>query len=785
MTVAARRSSIVARSSAARRFAVVERLRRALFSPSKLLAVGALALALSAQSAFAQETVTGAMEAKNYVVNGTLDLTGAFYGDVTQNYGDYSINLNGGTLKLSSETWRPIYDAETETLYSFGFWAPGYQPEAKENHQEIIADIQRSMENGFNREKLYGGRINKDVEIKGHYLNLSQGGTLELTRKFVTITSATGYVYSDPNSIITFYGSLPLQIAPQQVNQTLTLNGRGKVAFIEGDIKDFRSRYHPTGISIFKEDVNLEGRVELEIYGDSTFYGHVNLRGSGEEARILTNDTYNGKAVYILESCEKEKYYEDGVAQTALTVASGNHKFYNGITARDSWVYLGSGTAGAGNTIVGNPDGKTNTNVNIGLSSNCYILYSEVEFCNTNIDICNYEIGSDGNYNVNNTLFEITNIGSAPVLFNENCLLTIDGIQAKNFYNAEVRAPARWLNVDIEMKNEGALVLQNRYADGSSTGKEDFFFVTLDENRKPTPLKCSAGYINIQDANEHLDIVTRNIKSESANTAIQICSQGKASTDTLNTSNGYTVIFNNDNASQKSFDYGGKTVVDTGFMVIADDTNYGSYNTSNGRSVFSVFGESYVRNESNPNLWKVWGCGMLGFARNNSATAPSITADVVVFQNGISHNYVPAIGETLLGGARIWIDAANGGELGAINTKTLIFGDQTQIYFAGISSLPSDQKSTFTLNAQQIKYDDTATLLVPGVTLKNEKIFNYNVLLTGEAFDDAVAGLADATEQDIQNLFASPLIDAKYEQNYAADGKVTGGTVTVTAKSVG
>lgn len=117
MTVAARRSSIVARSSAARRFAAVERLRRALFSPSKLLAVGALALALSAQSAFAQSDVmpnVSILVTTEYA--GYVDMTSHFYSDPNQTY-DQTIALEGGFLALSSDALAPVYDKNTKTLY--------------------------------------------------------------------------------------------------------------------------------------------------------------------------------------------------------------------------------------------------------------------------------------------------------------------------------------------------------------------------------------------------------------------------------------------------------------------------------------------------------------------------------------------------------------------------------------------------------------------------------------------------------------------------------------------
>lgn len=118
MTVAARRSSIVARSSAARRFAAVERLRRALFSPSKLLAVGALALALSAQSAFAQGTSNTVISPGETFNIGDVLIHQTVVGSDGQQTDilvEPRITLDGGTLRLDV-----MFELEKQGALKFG-----------------------------------------------------------------------------------------------------------------------------------------------------------------------------------------------------------------------------------------------------------------------------------------------------------------------------------------------------------------------------------------------------------------------------------------------------------------------------------------------------------------------------------------------------------------------------------------------------------------------------------------------------------------------------------------
>ncbi|MBQ2789611.1 MAG: hypothetical protein IJE97_08225, partial [Thermoguttaceae bacterium] len=101
-----------------RRSLVIERLRRVLFSPSKLSVVGALALILATADASFAQTYTMPNFNISVAENGGLLYLADWYAynDPSQAY-DKTITLDGGTIALSTGTTAPVYDAETQTLH--------------------------------------------------------------------------------------------------------------------------------------------------------------------------------------------------------------------------------------------------------------------------------------------------------------------------------------------------------------------------------------------------------------------------------------------------------------------------------------------------------------------------------------------------------------------------------------------------------------------------------------------------------------------------------------------
>ncbi|MBQ9128886.1 MAG: hypothetical protein IJY15_14145, partial [Thermoguttaceae bacterium] len=146
-----------------RRSAVVERLRRVLFSPSKSPVVGALALLFATSApAFAQTYTMPNFNISVAENDNFLYLADWYaYNDPSQTY-DKTITLDGGTIALSTSTTAPIYDPETQTLHMWGLFNPqlysGSAGQEEENAEYTVATYKNL---GVDLEAIYGGPISK------------------------------------------------------------------------------------------------------------------------------------------------------------------------------------------------------------------------------------------------------------------------------------------------------------------------------------------------------------------------------------------------------------------------------------------------------------------------------------------------------------------------------------------------------------------------------------------------------------------------------------------------
>lgn len=748
MTVAARRSSIVARSSAARRFAVVERLRRALFSPSKLLAVGALALALSAQSAFAQVQV---MPNDSFLVvtdnNGYANITGFSYSDPNQTY-DKTIALQGGFLALSNDALAPVYDKTTKTLYLRGFDKP-YKVEVTDEGRNMFLDSYKM--NGIDLTKIYGD-IDKIVEQNAHYLDLSQGGTLD-------VSSSQN---SNANLSKKFIDAYGISVSSQEITGMLSKTGDGSLTF--------------TGDS-----------------GATTkFSGGLHVKGG--DVNVATNAAYSGS--FQLENGK-------------FTALEGTQTFNTDVSVSKSQMDITSA-----------PKSKKTFNQDVCVSEGS-ALYSwgNVAY--------NKTVGIDQSLAVFSGV--VPGLSNGTTTWGENSSLSIAG-------DSKVYANANCVDVDLTLSAGGVLTYIN--VDKQSQPLLNQFYVTLDEKQTPTVLKWTAGSANIAKALENNNLITHNVISADAKAQLYFSTMGLAEANNLGEANGYTVVFNN--AEGKKFDYAGKTMVDNAFMVVQGDTNFGAKNagydskTATGGSNFRVFGEAYLKfgedKENQKTTWRVQGSGMLGFDRDDASatSAPSITANLVHFSSGVvtvskkefdtikgfyvgdgmSDDAANAAAmeyfksSASIGGSRIWLDTtfndqnAKTFKLGAINADKIIFASDTQIWYDGISTKPTDVKMTFDLNAPTIGYkkvSDELTMVYQKSTSESGEDTSFYEI------DRAADNAKIATVGEIEDLFGrAVLVDAKYELAAApANGATalteegrraqtaTAGTVTVTAKSVG
>lgn len=757
MTVAARRSSIVARSSAARRFAAVERLRRALFSPSKLLTVGALALALSAGSAFAQENVMP--NASILVVtenSGYVDITGYSYSDPNQSY-DQTIALEGGGLALSGDVLTPVYDKTTKTLYLRGFDKP-YKVELSDEVRDMYLNSLKV--NDIDLTKIYGD-IDKIVEQNAHYLDLSEGGVLDVSSSQNSNADLRKYIDSQGVSV-----------SSQEIKDMLTKIGNGSLTFT-GD--DGATTKFSGGLSVGGGTVNVATNA---VYDESFLlaWGSGFTALEGTQTFNTTVNIYQSQMDITSTTESKKTFMEDVFVSDGSSLYSWGNVAYNGTVGIDKSQAVFSGVVpglSAGNTTWG-----TNSKLNI--------------------------------------------YGGGKVYANANCV-----------------------DVDLTLSNGGVLTYINVDNDNMDEAILDKFYVTLDEKQTPTVLEWTAGSANIAKALENNNLITHDVISADASTILYFHTMGTQTANSLGEANGYTVVFNN--AEGKKFDYAGMTIVDNAFMVVQGDTNFGAKNaTGTGGSNFAVYGEAYLN--LGEGTWKVQGSGMLGFDRDDASatSAPSITANLVHFDSGVATvsledftsvctrhlqdiitntdpanlDVMAAIAESQdrayaeyksnshIGGSRIWLDTTFNGQyasendktfkLGAINADKIIFASDTQIWYDGISTKPTDVKMTFDLNAPTIEYAVVSDELTMEPSKGDSDL--YEITRKTIKREDAEGNDVPTTVGEIEDLFGQAvLVDAKYELAAAPANDVatalteegrraqtaTAGTVTVTAKSVG
>lgn len=677
MTVAARRSSIVARSSAARRFAVVERLRRALFSPSKLLTVGALALALSAQSAFAQGTSTitplpgktvgtGMLPPGHYriddtiddggkTIEGELDLSGLFHGNMS--YANSSIILNGNSITYSPNNVLKCFTTYADdTSKTYTNWNCNGIPSFTDVEQQLYARF-------FGFDALDIDRYN---EAMGVYIDATQGGLIEI------------------NNIGT--NDVFLHIAPQKISGKFRKSGTGQL-IIQSAVSELFVDTNGNDTWDEGEEAVLDanGNIPKKFFDDANGNGTLDPGESlvlGKDGKLAQKITYSGKTEFedtlVVDGGQLSVFgdadYKKSVEASggAFYADYGNHNFNGDILSAGRRTE--SGMISGDVTLVGAEDKpiNVNQNVNVAIGGNLW-SFGNVNY-DGNIVIQNYRLDKNGSYvDRDDKAFRpfyalavfTQDLGTGRPTFGDNSQVVIDGVipddnmfalypkeekEGKRESNAVVYANANCFDVDVLLKNSGVLTYTNVDTNPKDKSINNQFYVTLDEKQTPTVLKWTAGSANIAKALENNNLITRNLTSDSANAQLYLTAAGIQTANSLGEANGYTVVFNN--AEGKKFDYAGMTLVDNAFMVVQGDTNFGAKNagydpkTATGGSDFRVFGEAYLKTDvAGKEAWNVQGSGMLGFDRDNASatSAPSITADIVQFNSG----YVSCLAQDL------------------------------------------------------------------------------------------------------------------------------------------
>ena len=712
------------------RSVVVERLRRVLFSPSKALAVGALALIFAtAEPASAQMLTMPNIDIGVADYDNFLYLADFYaYNDPTQTY-DKTITLDGGTIALSTSMTAPIYDPETQTLHMWGLISEqDFSGNVGQEEATAASMIAAYKMVGLDLEAIYGGPISKIVEHKGHFLDMSDGGVVYLFNSQLSADDKLGQ-FADQCGLI---------VSPQEINGDFTLAGGGTLLFAAAE-------------SSFNQE-NDQTPPETVYAGKTAFNGALNIQGG--MAVVNGDGEYRGPVV---------------VSGGQLDVSNGAHVFHDNVEAM----------LGALN-FRGENGGKVVLKKDVTVLGGGLYSIGDVEYQGV-VSIMGFDFAPSSAI-FTRTIMDDVSDGTAT--FGENSAVYLSGTpiyegEHIRDYTVNAYANVDCLKTDVFISN-AALTYCNVDQQFQDFGLANKFYVTYDENQTPTLLEWEAGRSNIENALANGNLIDRDINGYNGHLAFMtVGSQYVAPGETAN---GYTVVIdakNQDAYGRKMFEYSGDTFVERAFTVIQGDTNFGA---NGGVNKFSVWGETYFQlsdDGADGSLWSVEGCGMLGFTRGDETDptkAPSVTAASVQFNNG--HDYEYNVGDAydgrtieqiVTGGARLWIDTSyrdeNGNaaqvdrKLGAIHADNIIFGDQMKIWYDGISSVDSDVALTFELDAKEIQLDAS----------------EYE---TGNVNLDRV----DATPEDVENLFgAAQLVDATFTQT-SVDSAA--GVVTVRAKDV-
>ena len=725
-------------SPAVSRSAVVERLRRVLFSPSKALAVGALALTFAtAGTAFGQTYTMPNVDVSVAEYDNILYLADFYaYNDPSQTY-DKTITLDGGTIVLSTGTTAPIYSPETQTLHMWGLFNPQFYA-GNAGQEADSAEYMVSMYKGLgvDLEAIYGGPISKVVEHNGHFLDMSDGGVVYVLNSQLSADDKLGQ----------FVDMCGVVVSPQEINGDFMLAGNGTLLFTAAE-----TEYKRDGDQLIAEN---------NYYGKTTFNGSMNILGG--MAVVCGDSEFNGPVTVF-----------GYMADAQLDVNSGNHIFHDNVVAE----------AGALN-FRGEDGGKIVLEKDVIVGGGRLYSIGDVEYRGNVLITSAPDAPSFAMFT--RTIMDDVSDGTAT--FGENSVVNLVGSAIYKDdkvvgYSLNAFANVDCLKTDVSVFG-AALNYCNVDQQTQDFGLANKFYVTYDENQSPTFLEWEAGRSNIENALANGNVIDRDINGYEGHVAFTtVGAQYVASGETAN---GYSVVIdakNQDDYAYQMFGYTGDAFVERAFTVIQGDTNFGA---NGGDNKFSVWGETYFQlsdDGADGSLWSVESCGMLGFTRGDETDptkAPSVTAASVQFNNGYDYDYNVGdaydgrtIEQIVTGGARLWIDTsyrdANGNaaqvdrKLGAIHADSLVLGEQTKIWYDAISSVDSDVALTFELDAKTIKIDRSK-------------------YAPGQGTTDVTFDIVDATPEDVENLFgAAQLVDATFTQTSANSAA---GVVTVRAKDV-
>ncbi|MBQ9128769.1 MAG: hypothetical protein IJY15_13545, partial [Thermoguttaceae bacterium] len=492
-------------STVARRSVVVERLRRLLFSPSKLSAVGALALTFAtAAPALAQTYTMPNIDISVAEYGGMLDLTEFFsYNDPSQTY-DSTISLDGGVIWLSTSLVAPTYDAETETLH---MWTLLHEKDVVPSNAEEEAlsakhQVDSYKQLGLDLEAAYGGPISKTVEHKGHFLDLSAGGTVFLLNSQQNFEDMRG-LYADMNG---------LAVSPQEINGDFGLAGDGSLTFAACD-------------AVYQSE-NDRVTAGVNYFGKTTFNGATNVLGGA--LNIFGDSEFNDLVTVV-----------GYTAPASLYLGSGEHVFHEGVTVSDASLHL-----------LGADDRQITLEKDLIVWGSELNSYGSVHY-DGNVLIAS-EAGAP-----TRAIFasDFGGLGEGRATFNENSVLNLTGTSISENgvivdHTTQVFANANCLNVDVFI-HDASLFYCNVDKKTIDQGLTNKFYLTYDENQTPTFLEWEAGRSNLENAIANGNVIERDIIGYRG--FLTFTSVGSQYVAPGETANGYTVVV--DAKNQDQYDY--------------------------------------------------------------------------------------------------------------------------------------------------------------------------------------------------------------------------------------
>ena len=736
------------------RAVAVEGLRRLLFSPSRILAVGALACALAlggralgqdavdyADGTEIVETLTVNANSLAITANGKVayndilvdgrELTElpvlSFAGDDHVVKGVARI-LRGGlnTTQSKSVTFDNAFDVADGSEIVLG-GAAAFNGVVDVAASKIDASGNVVFKSAFNLNAKSEATLSENVNLDG-VVNVN-GSKLAA---FGNVAFNNALNVNDKTGVATLSGNVKANQAVT-VNGGATLNAQGDAKFAKAVVASGKSTLNASGNAQFNGGAVAYGST-IDAKGNAAFNDEVNLKAGSQLNLTGAVDGETVRMNKVVNVDNESKLYSHGNVQYNDDV-----NLTNGSEAR----FYQNGDEAITTSFA---DGVTLTIDASQAFADASHLQVDVDMKGGQLTYGNYggDVLPDDNkvyvtYDENNDATEITyNNGKAKIdkAFDKGDVvknkITGNGTLAFGGFDS--------FSDSLTLKNGYTVVLDS----SESSSKEDHFaFSGATDVKKGFVVIEGDTSFGAIDAADDANVVT--VTGEFYDKYDNAAVYGNAN---LYDENGNPIFVKEEAGAQVYFTYD-KKGVEVALAVDADG-KLAAFD-KNGNSL-----EIKAQDVAVGDLYKVESAGMLGFYRNgvDAALAPTLNANKVNFVGGQAYGEkIGLYGDgDVARGARLWLDA-KGTEstykLGEINANEINFGSDTSIWY--------DETSTHHENAQKLTFE----LNAPTVTVGN------------------VQNNADA----LTNVFDKPLINVEVVGKHL-DEQLVGYTVTASAKNL-